>query len=42
MNLKKIKMILLPDKLANNLLTHCAEEMNHLAKILPQLYLDNK
>jgi hypothetical protein len=39
-NLKKIKLMLLPDKLAYDLLKHCAEEMSHLAKFLPQLYND--
>ena len=41
LNIKKIKTFLLPDKLALNLLIHCAEEMNHLVKFLPELYADN-
>ena len=39
-NLKTVKLLLLPDKLTYDLMTHCAEEMNHLAKFLPQLYND--
>lgn len=34
--LKKIKS--LPDNFATDLLQHCSEEMNHLAKFLPKLY----
>lgn len=34
--LKKFKS--LPDNFAQDLLRHCSEEMNHLAKILPSLY----
>ena len=37
-NIKRIKLILLPDQLTYDLLKHCAEEMSHLAKFLPQLY----
>jgi hypothetical protein len=40
LKIKKIKTFLLPDTLALNLLIHCAEEMNHLAKFLPELYGD--
>ncbi|HNM24040.1 MAG TPA: hypothetical protein PKL15_01370 [Saprospiraceae bacterium] len=32
------KTIRLPEKQARELLTHCAEEMNHLASFLPALY----
>ena len=39
-NLKTVKLLLLPDKLTYDLMIHCAEEMNHLAKCLPQLYYD--
>ena len=39
-NLRIMKLILLPDQLTYDLLKHCAEEMSHLAKILPQLYND--
>jgi DAPG hydrolase PhiG domain len=28
----------IPDTLGRDLLLHCAEEMRHLAKILPELY----
>ena len=28
----------MPDKLGLDLLVHCAEEMNHLARFLPALY----
>jgi hypothetical protein len=34
--LRKVKRI--PQKQAVDLLTHCSEEMNHLAALLPQLY----
>tara|TARA_B110001454_G_C12703892_1_gene427752 strand:- start:446 stop:1204 length:759 start_codon:yes stop_codon:yes gene_type:complete len=40
LNIKKLKILLLPDKLALDLLIHCAEEMNHLTKFLPKLYND--
>ena len=40
LKIKKIKTFLLPDTLELNLLIHCAEEMNHLAKFLPELYGD--
>ena len=36
--LRSVKLMLLPDQLTYNLLKHCAEEMNHLSKFLPQLY----
>jgi DAPG hydrolase PhiG domain len=36
------KFIKLPKKRATDLLTHCAEEMNHLSKFLPQLYQEFK
>jgi hypothetical protein len=35
---KLVKAILLNDKIAKDLLIHCYEEMNHLSKILPDLY----
>ena len=37
---KLVKAILLNDKIAKDLLIHCYEEMNHLSKILPDLYND--
>jgi len=39
-NIRKIKLMFLPDQLTYDLLKHCAEEMSHLAKFLPQLYND--
>ena len=39
-NLRIVKLMVLPDQLTYDLLKHCAEEMNHLAKFLPQLYND--
>ena len=39
-NMRIIKLILLPDQLTYDLLKHCAEEMSHLAKFLPHLYND--
>ncbi len=38
--LRSVKLMLLLDQLTYNLLKHCAEEMNHLSKFLPQLYND--
>lgn len=35
---KLIRKLLLSDKMATDLLRHCAEEMNHLARFLPSLY----
>jgi hypothetical protein len=40
LNVSNIKAIFLTDKLALDLLVHCAEEMNHLPKFLPTLYMD--
>ncbi|MDG2061783.1 MAG: hypothetical protein P8J93_08225 [SAR86 cluster bacterium] len=40
LNNKKIKSILLKEVITKNLLSHCAEEMNHLSKFLPSLYRD--
>lgn len=34
------KMVRLPDRQARDILVHCSEEMNHLAKFLPQLYAE--
>jgi hypothetical protein len=34
------KLIRLPEQRAKDLLTHCAEEMNHLARILPEIYAE--
>jgi DAPG hydrolase PhiG domain len=36
------KVVRLPKKQARDLLMHCAEEMNHLAAFLPQIYAENK
>jgi hypothetical protein len=30
----------IPDQVGLDLLRHCAEEMNHLARFLPALYAD--
>ena len=32
----------MPEQFARDLLTHCAEEMAHLAAFLPQIYADQK
>ena len=37
-NSKLFRSKIISDQMALSLLTHCAEEMNHLAKILPGLY----
>jgi hypothetical protein len=34
------KTVCLPERQAVELLTHCSEEMNHLARILPGLYAE--
>jgi hypothetical protein len=34
------KVVRLPKKQLPNLLIHCAEEMQHLAAFLPQLYAE--
>ena len=39
---KFFKSLLLNDKVAKELMTHCYEEMNHLSKFLPELYKDSK
>lgn len=38
LNTAVLRKQLVPDDLALNLLTHCSEEMNHLARFLPELY----
>lgn len=38
LNTRAIRKIIINDRMALDLLRHCAEEMNHLARILPQLY----
>lgn len=40
LRVKAIKSFLLNDRVAKDLYTHCSEEMNHLSKFLPSLYLD--
>jgi hypothetical protein len=41
LNTRAARQVLVPDRMAVNLLRHCAEEMNHLAGILPALYLQH-
>jgi hypothetical protein len=41
LNTRAARQVLVPDRMAVNLLRHCAEEMNHLASILPGLYLQH-
>lgn len=36
------KLVKLPEQQAKDLMTHCSEEMNHLAAILPDLYTEFK
>lgn len=36
------KIYRLPEQQAVDLLSHCSEEMNHIAKFLPQLYQENQ
>jgi hypothetical protein len=38
MNTRIVRMKLLPEILGKELLIHCAEEMNHLAGFLPDLF----
>jgi DAPG hydrolase PhiG domain len=38
LNSAPVRRVLVPDKMAVNLLMHCAEEMNHLGTILAELY----
>lgn len=40
LNTKLMRNILVSDRMALDLLLHCGEEMNHLARFLPQLYAD--
>ena len=37
-NLPPMRRRVMPDRLGLDLLVHCAEEMNHLARFLPALY----
>ena len=39
-NTRLIRKFFVNDKLAADLFTHCAEEMKHLSRFLPQLYHD--
>jgi DAPG hydrolase PhiG domain len=39
LNTRVARQVLVPDRMALNLLRHCAEEMTHLASFLPALYL---
>lgn len=41
LNTRLARRVLVSDRMALNLLRHCAEEMNHLAGILPALYLQH-
>lgn len=38
LNTRMVRKLIINDRIALDLLRHCAEEMNHLARILPQLY----
>ena len=40
LNTKRVRKFFLRDQLGLDLLTHCGEEMSHLATFLPQLYED--
>lgn len=40
LNTRTMRRVLVPDRFALDLLQHCAEEMNHLARFLPELYRD--
>lgn len=40
LNTRAVRQLIVPDSMALNLLQHCAEEMAHLARFLPQLYRD--
>jgi DAPG hydrolase PhiG domain len=42
LNTRAARQVLVSDHMAVNLLRHCAEEMNHLAGILPALYLQHR
>ncbi len=38
LNIRRMRQVVVPDKIGPALLIHCAEEMNHLAGILPELF----
>jgi hypothetical protein len=38
LNTRRMRQVVVPDKIGPALLIHCAEEMNHLAGILPTLF----
>ena len=40
LNSRPMRRLLLSDRMALDLLLHCAEEMNHLARVLPQLHAE--
>ena len=42
LNTRTARRVLVPDRMALSLLRHCAEEMNHLASILPALYAQHR
>jgi hypothetical protein len=37
-NTRRMRQVVVPDKIGAALLIHCTEEMNHLAGILPELF----
>jgi DAPG hydrolase PhiG domain len=40
LNSKGLRRLIVPDQMALDLLQHCGEEMNHLARFLPALFAD--
>lgn len=40
LNSSMMRRVIVPDRMALDLLLHCGEEMNHLARFLPRLYAD--
>ena len=42
MNTESMRTKVIADEFGLNLLHHCAEEMNHLARIMPSLYAQFK
>lgn len=38
LNTRAMRRLIVPDRMALDLLLHCAQEMNHLARFLPRLY----
>lgn len=42
LNSARMRQLLVTDRFARDLLLHCGEEMNHLARFLPRLYADRR